>query len=362
MRSTLTTQSWFHALFLRAIPLCFAALLLSPTAAEAAPDAWVTAKVKMALVAAEGIPGAQVRVDTTSGRVTLFGEVATNAEKTKAEEVARGIQGVRSIRNLLVVANKPAPAGGEARLSDAELKQSVERALQQDDALAGTAIEVRSAQAGVVYLSGRARTFSEHRRAIGTAAGVLGVRRVESDVVAPEELTDAEIGRDAPFDATEYAKATASDMWLTTAVKTRLLADDQTPGFEINVDASDGRVTLFGSVDSDQTKRRAEAEARKVAGVRDVENALQVVAPAAQPTVARVDADLAKEVETRISERPELATNDVTVQVENAVVRLTGTIDGSGDRLAALTAARGVVGVTKVIDDLRVEPPAVGAR
>jgi hyperosmotically inducible protein len=203
------------------------------------------------------------------------------------------------------------------RPSDADLKQAVERAIAEDSALDDSGIEVRSAQNGVVHLSGTAKSFSEHRRAIGTAAGVLGVRRVESDVVAPEELTDAEIGRDAPFDAAEYAKATASDMWITTAVKTRLLADDQTPGFEINVDSSNGTVTLFGSVDSEQTRRRAEAEARKVEGVRDV---------------------------------------------ENAVVRLTGNIDGSRDRLAALTAARGVTGVTKVIDDLRVEPPAVGAR
>lgn len=335
----------------------FVALLTSAPNADAAPDAWVTAKVKMALVAAEGLPGAQVRVDTTDGRVTLFGTVASAQEKTKAEEVARGIEGAKSVRNLIMVSSD-ATARETARMSDAELKQAVERALQEDSALAGTAIEVRSAQNGVIHLSGRAKSFSENRRAIGTAAGVLGVRRVESDVVAPKELTDAEIGRDAPFDAAEYAKATASDMWITTAVKTRLLADEQTPGFEINVDTTNHRVTLFGSVDSEQTRRRAEAEARKVEGVREVENALQVVAPAAQPAVARADADLTSEVQKRIADRTELAGDDIGVQVENAVVRLTGNIDGSGDRLAALTAARGVTGVTKVIDDLRVERPA----
>jgi len=347
------------------ISLCatalFVALLTSaPTVAQAAPDAWVTAKVKMALVAAEGLPGAQVRVDTTDGRVTLFGTVASATEKAKAEEVARGVEGARSVRNLIVVSD--ATARETARPSDADLKKSVERALQEDPKLEGTEIAVRSAQAGVVHLSGKAKTFSEHRRAIGTAAGVLGVRRVESEVVAPEELTDAEIGRDAPFDAVEYAKATASDLWITTAVKSRLLANDETPGFEINVDTTDHRVTLFGSVDSEQTKRRAEAEARRVEGVRDVENALQIVAPAAQPAVARADADLTSEIQKRIAERTELAGDDIGVQVENAVVRLTGSIDGSGDRLAALTAARGVTGVTKVIDDLRVEPPAVGTR
>lgn len=339
--------------------LVVAAALVLSLDAQAAPDAWVTAKVKMALIAAEGVPGAGVSVDTTDGRVTLYGDVATQAEKSRAAEIASGIEGARSVRNLLVVSD--ARRDEPARVTDAELKREVERAFREDHALAGTRIEVRSVQDGVVTLAGRAGSFSENRRAIGTAAGVLGVRRVESEVDAPD-LTDAEIGRDEPFDATEYAKATASDMWITTAVKTRLLADDATPGLDINVDTEDGRVTLFGTVGSDAARRRAAEEARKVGGVREVENVLQVVPPASQAVVERVDADIAAEVERRIAERPELRGDPIDVQVENAVVRLTGSIDGAGDRLAALTAARGVTGVTKVIDGLQVEPPQVGAR
>lgn len=329
--------------------------------AQAAPDPWVTAKVKMALIASEGVPGAQVHVDTSAGQVTLYGDVPSAAAKARAEEVARDVEGVRSVRNLLMTSTVVAKAEVAAH-SDAELKQAVERALAEDHALADSKIGVKSVQDGVVYLTGSAQTFSEHRRAIGTAAGVLGVRRVESDVTAPDRISEAEIGHDRPFDAAEYAKSTASDIWITTAVKTLLFADDGIPGLDINVDASDGRVTLFGTVASVDAKRRAEAEARKVEGVREVENDLQIVPESSQPMVARVDADLAKEVEERIGSSAELTGNDISVQVENAVVRLTGTIDGSGDRLAASTAARSVTGVTRVIDDLQVEPRAVVAR
>jgi len=47
-----------------------------------------------------------------------------------------------------------------------------------------------------------------------------------------------------------------------------------------------------------------------------------------QPKVARVDTDLAKVVEERIGSSAEPSGDDVSVEVENAVVRLTGTIDG----------------------------------
>jgi osmotically-inducible protein OsmY len=314
----------------------------------------------MALLAAEGVPGSRIHVDTTDGRVTLFGSVASAAERAKAEEVAGGIDGARAVRNLIAVAEVPE----RADVPDAELRQAVDRALDGDAALAGAKIEVRSVESGVVTLAGRADTLSEHRRAIDTAADVPGVKRVESEVQAPDTLTDAEMGRDEPYDAAAYAKAAAADAWITTATKTRLLADPKTPGFEINVDSDDGVVTLFGSVDSAATKQHAEAEARKVAGVRAVKNALQVVPPQSQPTTARVDAELADEIGKRIEAHDRLADDDISVQVEKSVARLSGTIDGAGDRLAALTAARGVAGVTSVIDDLRVsdEPPAVGSR
>jgi osmotically-inducible protein OsmY len=333
--------------------------LAAPARADA-PDAWITAKVKTALIADEGVPGTKVRVDTTDGRVTLFGTVATAAEKQRAESVAKGINGAKSVRNLIVLGT--APPRDEAKRADAELMTEVKQALDKDSMLRDADVEVRSVQNGVVYLAGSAKTFSEERRAIGTAAGVLGVRRVESEITAPEEISDAEIARDDAYDEMAYLRSAASDAWITTAAKTRLLADPQTPGLEINVDTQDGVVTLFGSVWDEQTKQRSAEVVKQVNGVRSLENMLQIVPKASEAVVSRVDADLKKEVEERLAARKELDGNDIKVQVENAVVRLTGTIDGSRDRLAALTAARGVTGVTRVIDDLQVDPPKVSSR
>ena len=75
---------------------------------------------------------------------------------------------------------------------------------------------------------------------------------------------------------------TASDIWITSAAKMRLLADSQTPALDINVDTWAGVVTLFGIVPSQQAKAAAAADVGKVSGVKHVVNELQVVASTKQ--------------------------------------------------------------------------------
>ncbi|MNC96863.1 Osmotically-inducible protein Y precursor [compost metagenome] len=47
----------------------------------------------------------------------------------------------------------------------------------------------------------------------------------------------------------------------------------------VNVDSANGVVTLKGHVDSEDTKKRAEAVAKKVDGVSSVKNELKVEKP-----------------------------------------------------------------------------------
>ncbi len=57
------------------------------------PDAWVTMKTKVSLMTTGGVSTQDLNIDTVNGVVTLHGKVATEAAKTKAESVARGIDG-----------------------------------------------------------------------------------------------------------------------------------------------------------------------------------------------------------------------------------------------------------------------------
>jgi osmotically-inducible protein OsmY len=341
--------SWIQASLLAVV--LSAALAVS--AGAATPDAWITTKTKLALLTTEGVSGTAIKVDTVLGRVTLHGKVRSTEEKAKAETITQKIEGVKSVHNLLQVV---APQHEKAmQVSDDALKQRVEQALQADPSLKSSQITVQSVNQGVVLLGGTAQTLSAHLRAVEVAAGVPGVRRVASEVQSPDTLADAEIWREStpqPLGEGYGVWDTASDIWITSATKMRLLADSQTPALDINVDTWGGVVTLFGIVPSQQAKAAAEAEARKVSGVKRVENELQVVASAKQAAGKVRDEELERTVKQAF-DTPDL--KDISIEVKNGVVRLTGTVPSGARRLEAAVAARAVPGVRAVEDDLRLE-------
>lgn len=64
-------------------------------------DAWITTKVKTALLKDIQLEGLEVRVETTHGAVVLSGNVARPDQLHQAEAIAAGIEGVKSVRNDL---------------------------------------------------------------------------------------------------------------------------------------------------------------------------------------------------------------------------------------------------------------------
>ena len=82
---------------------------------------------------------------------------------------------------------------------------------------------------------------------------------------------------------TMTAACAQSDAGVTTAVKSRLAADNTVKAYRIDVDTKDRVVTLRGEVDSQAAKAQAVKVARSTNGVRDVVDGL-TVAPSAAPT------------------------------------------------------------------------------
>lgn len=66
-------------------------------------SAAITAKVKAAILEDPQLKVLQINVETFRGVVQLSGFVDTPAARTRAEQVARGVQGVRGVRNDLAV-------------------------------------------------------------------------------------------------------------------------------------------------------------------------------------------------------------------------------------------------------------------
>ena len=328
--------------------------LVGPPTALAASDSWITAKTKVALLTTPGVSSTSINVDTVDGRVTLHGKVASAEEKAKAETEARKISGVKEVRNLLEVV--PERREKIVKASDSEVRDRVAKALKNDRSLADSSITVQSVNNGTVLLAGKANSILDHLRAIETARAVPGVKGVESEIQSPDRLADDEIRheRGSPTAGAKRKIGTAaSDMFITSATKLRLVANAKTPATDINVDTRNGVVTLFGIVPTKDAKAAADAEARKVSGVKKVMNELQVVPSAKREEVAARDEDLQDAVKKNLKDREDLKDASISVQVKNGVARLTGTVEDEEQRLEAAVAARSTRGIRSVEDDLR---------
>jgi hyperosmotically inducible periplasmic protein len=85
----------------------------SRTAGQAVDDAAITARVKAALAREAGVGKAMdVNVTTNRGVVQLSGFVDSRDVADRAASVARGVDGVQSVRNDIQIAGRPGASTG----------------------------------------------------------------------------------------------------------------------------------------------------------------------------------------------------------------------------------------------------------
>lgn len=77
-------------------------------------DGWLWVKTRFDLAAADDLRDSTINVDVDNAVVTLTGTVASAAQKARAEQVAKSVEDVKSVRNQLKVAPAGANANGNA--------------------------------------------------------------------------------------------------------------------------------------------------------------------------------------------------------------------------------------------------------
>jgi osmotically-inducible protein OsmY len=166
--------------------------------------------------------------------------------------------------------------------SDAGITTRVKAKLTADDTVKAYQIDVDTKDQ-VVTLAGRVDTPAAKEQAVNIARGTKGVVNVvDSLIVAPGETAGAaarEAGDRAAATvgrAADQAGQAISDAAVTTAVKSKLLADTTVAGLKIDVDTKDGVVTLTGTVRSAAERDQAVRLARATDGVKDVIDRLKV--------------------------------------------------------------------------------------
>lgn len=76
--------------------------------AEYVDDAALTARVKAALLDDEQVAGTRFDVNVYQGKVTLSGVTDDPAEARRAEEIARGVPGVKGVESTIRIAQAEA--------------------------------------------------------------------------------------------------------------------------------------------------------------------------------------------------------------------------------------------------------------
>ena len=190
------------------------------------------------------------------------------------------------------------------------------------------------------------------------------------------------------------AACSQSDPGITTAVKSKLAADETVKAYQIDVDTADRVVTLSGTVENTAAKEQAVVLARQTEGVRDVVDHITVGAQTAPTTgddrdlsdrageasrdvtneareagrdgldrareatvdtqAVATDASITAAVKGQLLADKDVAGLKIDVDTNKGIVTLNGTVQTRAEAERAATVARQTKGVTSVVNNLRV--------
>jgi len=117
---------------------------------------------------------------------------------------------------------------------------------------------------GVVTLSGTAASSDSKSAAEELAQGVSGVKSVDDQVTSPES-------GGAAHKAVAKTERVGSDSWITTKVKSEILADSVSKGFDVHVKTLHGVVMLHGTLPNSDAVAHVKDIAAKVEHVKSVD-------------------------------------------------------------------------------------------
>ena len=318
--------------------LASAVLACLPTYAQAPPqDIDVTLAIETEIARDDIVPFNRIDVATRGGIVTLTGTVASLAAKSRAENLAALVKGVRSVINRIEVS--PSERSMEEVLTDVRAALDVSRAADSYE------IEAQIEQHGTVTLTGRVESWAERFLAERTVETVAGVTAIENQLDVDE------------------SRAYRNEGEIRDDIVARLNWDVRVDDSLINVIAREGgRVILSGTVGSLAEKNVAEQLAW-VEGVSELDaDNLEIERWARDEDlrrgkyVARSEAEVRAALLRALAYDPRVLATKIDVRVHDNAVWLRGLVADVRARRAAEETAYNTVGVERVVNNLRVRP------
>jgi hyperosmotically inducible protein len=154
----------------------------SPGSPAEKSDMWLNTKVKTMFLFHQNV-SSMTDVSTKDGIVTLKGDAASQAEKDLTTEYAKDVDGVKDVKNDMVVskASNKAPQTTGGKIDDASITAQVKMTLLYHRSTSALNTSV-STKRGVVTLTGKASNAAEKDLAAKFANDVKGVKGVKNQM------------------------------------------------------------------------------------------------------------------------------------------------------------------------------------
>jgi osmotically-inducible protein OsmY len=148
------------------------------TAAQITEDNRILIAFNRAVAGESGALFRDVSTDVYLGRMMLTGAVAQGAQKTRAVQIARTIEGVTQVVDELQVTSQ---GGIGATATDLVIEQKIGAKLLGESGVKSVNFRWRAVN-GTAYLFGRAHSQAELDKALALTREIEGVRRVVNHV------------------------------------------------------------------------------------------------------------------------------------------------------------------------------------
>lgn len=240
-----------------------------------------------------------------ANQVVLTGRVQSWAEQQLVETIVMTVPGVMGVDNELDIVSSPAPRG------EAEIAEEIVARLRWDVRVDDSLVNVLVLEGSRVVLSGTVGSLAEKRHA-ERLARVAGVTDVLSTQLTVEPWAqNVELRRANP-------EPSVTDGEISAAIETSLRYDPRVASQNVTVTTRDTTVVLGGEVTSLLARRAAVSDAQNTYGVENVRDEIIVTGG------LRDDMTIQRLISNALRGSGLMEDNDITVEVDDGRVRLTG--------------------------------------
>jgi hyperosmotically inducible protein len=228
-----------------------------PKAKSGTPDSIITGKIKSQFIKDKIVRSRSYNVDTADKVVTVRGTARSQAEADRAIEIAKGTEGVSSVKNEIKV-----QAAADQPKSNTSASTSTK---SSTSASAGTKSSTRASGPSATSPSDPSAKAEMPEKNQGVATAGTRDRTASTGSTSTSSTSTSKEGG-------------SPDALITTKIKAEHAKDKDVSATRINVDTNAGVVTLSGTAKSQAEAEKAVTLAKNVKGVTSVKNNIKVEA------------------------------------------------------------------------------------